>query len=160
MFEIAQSIGLRRTPRLTVVEGALPPMVWSGWRPILLVPQRIVESIDPSQRRLLLLHELLHIRRGDHLVRWLAVAILALYWWNPVAWWAVRRLQNAEEECCDADVLSFHPHQCETYGEALLAVSEFVSSGSLPAAAVSIGRRAEKSPQAEDDHDSQGISLA
>ena len=114
-------------------------MVWSGWRPKLLVPQRIVESIDPSQRRLLLLHELLHIRRGDHLVRWFAVAVLALYWWNPFAWWAVRRLQNTEEECCDAAVLSFHPHDSEIYGEALLAVSEFVSCGSLPAAAVSIG---------------------
>jgi hypothetical protein len=122
-----------------VVDGPLPPMVWSGWRPMLLVPQRIVESIDPSQRRLLLLHELLHIRRGDHLIRWFAVAVLALYWWNPFAWWAVRRLQNAEEECCDAAVLSFHPHDSEIYGEALLAVSEFVSCGSLPAAAVTIG---------------------
>jgi beta-lactamase regulating signal transducer with metallopeptidase domain len=137
--DIAQSIGLRRVPRLMVVDAPLPPMVWSGWRPKVLVPQRIVESIDPSQRRLLLLHELLHIRHGDHLVRWLAVAVLALYWWNPFAWWTVRRLQNAEEECCDAAVLFFHPHDCEIYGEALLAVSEFVSCGSLPAAAVSVG---------------------
>jgi beta-lactamase regulating signal transducer with metallopeptidase domain len=137
--DIAKSIGLRRAPRLMVVDGPLPPMVWSGWRPTLLVPQRIVESIDPRQRRLLLLHELLHLRRGDNRVRWFAVAVLALYWWNPFAWWAVRRLQNAEEECCDAAVLSFHPHQSEIYGEALLAVSEFVSCGSLPAAAVSIG---------------------
>jgi beta-lactamase regulating signal transducer with metallopeptidase domain len=137
--DIAKSIGQRRVPRVVVVDAPLPPMVWSGWRPVLLVPQRIVESIDPSQRRLLLLHELLHIRRGDHLVRWFAVGVLAVYWWNPFAWWAVRRLQNAEEECCDAAVLSFHPHDCETYGEALLAVSEFVSCGSLPAAAVSVG---------------------
>ena len=93
----------------------------------------------PAQRRLLLLHELLHVRRGDHLVRWFAVAVLALYWWNPAAWWAVRRLQNAEEECCDANVLFFDPHQFEAYGEALLAVCEFVSCGSLPVAAVSVG---------------------
>jgi beta-lactamase regulating signal transducer with metallopeptidase domain len=137
--DIAKSIGLRRPPRLMVVDGPLPPMIWSGWRPMLLVPQRIVESIDPSQRQLILLHELLHIRRGDHLVRWFAVAVLALYWWYPFAWWAVRRLQNAEEECCDAAVLALHPQQSETYGGALLAVSEFVSCGSLPAAAVSVG---------------------
>ncbi len=130
IVDIAKRIGLRRAPRL---------MVWSGWRPTLLVPRTIVESIDPPQRRLLLLHELLHLRRGDHLVRWFAVAVMALYWWNPAAWWVVRRLQNAEEECCDADVLFFDPHQFETYGEALLAVSEFVSCGSLPAAAVSVG---------------------
>jgi beta-lactamase regulating signal transducer with metallopeptidase domain len=139
IFDIAERIGLRRAPRLMVIEGALPPMIWSGWRPTLLMPRAIVESIVPAQRRLLLLHELLHLRRRDHLVRWFAVAVLALYWWNPAAWWAVRRLQNAEEECCDADVLSFDPHQFEIYGEALLAVCEFVSCGSLPAAAVSVG---------------------
>jgi len=139
IFNIAQRIRLLRSPRLMVVEGALPPMIWSGCRPTLLLPRAIVESIDPSQRRLLLLHELLHLRRRDHLVRWFVVAVLALYWWNPAAWWAVRRLQNAEEECCDADVLAFHPDQSEVYGGALLAVSEFVSCGSLPAAAVSIG---------------------
>jgi beta-lactamase regulating signal transducer with metallopeptidase domain len=136
---VATSLRLRRVPRLAVVEGTLPPMVWSGWRPTLLVPRTIVESFDPSQRRLLLLHELLHIRRRDHVIRWFAVAVLALNWWNPIAWWAVRRMQNAEEECCDAGVLFFYPQQSEIYGEALLAVSEFVSCGSLPAAAVSIG---------------------
>jgi beta-lactamase regulating signal transducer with metallopeptidase domain len=136
---IAQAIGLRRAPRLTAVEGTLPPMIWAGWRPTLLVPQTLVESIDPAQRRLLLLHELLHLRRRDHLVRWFAIAVLALHWWNPFAWLAVRKLQNAEEECCDAAVLSFDPQQSQTYGEALLSVSEFVSCGSLPAAAVSLG---------------------
>jgi len=65
--------------------------------------------------------------------------VLAAYWWNPVAWWSVRRLQRAEEECCDAAVLLFQPHQCQTYGEALLAVAEFVSTGRLPAPALSIG---------------------
>jgi len=139
VFDLAKSLGLLRAPRLMIVEGALPPMIWSGWRPTLLVPRTLIESIDPTQRRLLLLHELLHLRRRDHLIRWFAVGVLALYWWNPFAWWAVRRLQNAEEECCDADVLAFHPQQSELYGEALLAVSEFVSCGSLPAAAVSVG---------------------
>jgi beta-lactamase regulating signal transducer with metallopeptidase domain len=136
--ELSRIVGLRRVPRLAVVEAALPPMVWSGWRPTLLVPKTIVDSLDSSQRRMLLLHELWHVRRGDHWTRWFAVVVLALYWWNPAAWWAVRRLQNAEEECCDAAVLSLDP-QPETYGEALLAVSEFVWCGSLPAAAVSIG---------------------
>jgi beta-lactamase regulating signal transducer with metallopeptidase domain/multidrug resistance efflux pump len=137
--DLAGSLELRRPPRVAIVEGALPPMVWSTLRPTLLVPQRIVDTINPSQRRLLLLHELLHVRRGDHLIRWFAVAVLALYWWNPIAWWIVRRLQNAEEECCDAAVLFYYPQQSESYGEALLAVSEFVSCGSLPASALSIG---------------------
>ena len=106
---------------------------------MLLVPRPLVDSIDPHKKRLVLLHELLHLRRGDHLVRWFALAVLAIHWWNPVAWWAVRRMQDAQEECCDAAVLALHPQHSQTYGEALLAVSEFISGGRLPAAAVSIG---------------------
>ena len=37
--EIAATIGLRRTPRLAVIEGPLPPMVWSGLRPVVLLPR-------------------------------------------------------------------------------------------------------------------------
>ena len=28
------------------------------------------------------------------------VAVLA-FWWNPVTWWACRRLRAVEEQCCD-----------------------------------------------------------
>jgi beta-lactamase regulating signal transducer with metallopeptidase domain len=140
VLDIVRLHGLRRIPRLMIVEGALPPMIWStGWRPTLLVPESILTGMEPAQRRLLLLHELLHLRHHDHVVRWFAVVVLALYWWNPFAWWAVRRLHATEEECCDAGVLDFHPHEFESYGKALLAVSEFVSCGSLPATALSLG---------------------
>jgi beta-lactamase regulating signal transducer with metallopeptidase domain len=137
--EISRSVALPRIPRVHVIDWTLPPMIWSGVRPTLLVPRALVESIDPARRRLLLLHELLHVRRRDPLTRWFAVAVLAVYWWNPFCWWAVRKLQNSQEECCDAAVLCFYPQQSETYGEALLAVSEFVSCGSLLAPAVSVG---------------------
>lgn len=137
--ELAQTVRLRSLPRVQVVAATLPPMVWSGWRPLLLLPQAIVDGIDVSQRRLLLLHELQHLRRRDHQVRWFTVGLLALFWWHPCAWWAVRRLQDAEEECCDTAVVAVDPQQAPSYGEALLAVCEFVSCGALPAAAVSVG---------------------
>jgi len=136
---VAAMIGLERTPRLALVEGPLPPMVWPGWRPTVLLPRSLTESLSSSQRRLLLLHEFTHIRRGDHLVRWFEIGVVALYWWNPFAWWTVRRLQRAEEECCDAAVLFFQADQPEAYGQTLLAVSEFLSTGTLPAPAPSIG---------------------
>jgi beta-lactamase regulating signal transducer with metallopeptidase domain/multidrug resistance efflux pump len=136
---IAATIRLVRVPRLAVVDGLFPPMIWCGRRATLLVPRSIIDGFEPSKRRLLLLHELMHVRRGDHLVRWFAIAVLALSWWNPIAWWAVRRLQNAEEECCDAAVLFYHPQGSRDYGETLLLMSERLSHVALPAAAVSIG---------------------
>ena len=136
---VAATIGLRRPPRLALIEAPLPPMVWPGWRPTVLLPQALVDSLSAPQRRLLLLHELVHIRRRDHLVRWFQIGVVALHWWNPIAWWAARRIERAEEECCDAAVLYFHPDQSEGYGQTLFAVSQFLSTGRFPAPALSIG---------------------
>jgi beta-lactamase regulating signal transducer with metallopeptidase domain len=139
LCDVARSLSLKRTPRSKVIDGTLPPMIWSGWHATVLLPRALVASIDAPKRRLLLLHELTHLRRGDHGIRWFAIAVLALYWWNPLAWWAVRRLGDAQEECCDAEIVLRNPQESECYGEALLIVSEFVSHGWLPAPAVSIG---------------------
>jgi beta-lactamase regulating signal transducer with metallopeptidase domain len=135
---LAGTVGLRRPPRLALIEAPLPPLVWPGWRPTVLLPQPLIDSLSVSQRRLLLLHEFEHIRRRDHRVRWFRIGVVALYWWNPIAWWAARRLELAEEECCDAAVLCLHPDQSEGYGQTLLAVSEFLSIGKFPAPALSI----------------------
>jgi beta-lactamase regulating signal transducer with metallopeptidase domain len=136
---VAAMIGLRRSPRLAMIAAPLPPLVWPGWRPTVLLPQALIESLSVSQRRLLLLHEFVHIRRLDHRVRWFQLGVVALSWWNPIAWWAARRLERAEEDCCDAAVLRFHPAESQGYGQTLLAVAEFLSTGKLPAPALSIG---------------------
>jgi len=126
--EIAAAVGLRKTPRLAVIEGPLSPMVWSGsWRPVILFPRDLLEALALPERRLLIAHELLHVRRGDHVVRWFEMLVLAVYWWHPVAWWAARRLRQAEEECCDAAVLSVFPDEGPTYGQTLLATCEFLA---------------------------------
>ncbi len=135
----AATVGLRRLPQMAMLAAPLPPFVWPGWRPTVLLPQALVESLSISQRRLLLLHEFVHLRRLDHRVRWFQIGVVALYWWNPIAWWAARRLERAEEECCDAAVLRLQPDQAEGYGQTLVAVTEFLSTGKLPAPALSIG---------------------
>ena len=137
--EVATAVGLRRAPRLAFAEAALPPMVWPGGQPVVLLPRALFTSLGAAERRLLLCHEFLHLRRRDHLVRWFEVGVVALFWWNPVAWWAVARLQAAEEDCCDAAVLVSHPHESARYGETLVSVAQFLSTGTLPTPSLSLG---------------------
>ena len=139
---IARKIGLRRLPQIRVVEGPIPPMVWAGsLRPVILLPRELWRRLGSCERDLLLAHELMHVRRGDHCVRWFETLVRAVYWWHPVAWWAAKRLRQAEEECCDAAVLRNFPGDGERYGETLLAACEFISLGTigLPACASSFG---------------------
>ena len=140
---LARRLGLRRAPEVRLVPGRLTPMLWAaGRRPVLLLPAELVAAMDPRQQLTLLAHELAHLRRRDHWVRYLELVVRVLHWWNPVVWWACRGLRRAEEECCDAWVVWAMPRASGSYANALLETVEFVSHSRfvMPATASGVGR--------------------
>jgi beta-lactamase regulating signal transducer with metallopeptidase domain len=102
----SEKLGLRKPPTLWLVPSRISPMLWTlGRSPRLLFPAMLLDRLDAEQRSALLVHELAHLRRRDHWVRFLELAVMAIYWWHPVVWWARRELHEAEEQCCDAWVV-------------------------------------------------------
>jgi beta-lactamase regulating signal transducer with metallopeptidase domain len=139
--ELANRLGVR-CPPVVVIPGAITPLVWCWWgRPRLVVPATLVQRLDLEQMRTLLAHELAHVRRRDHWVRWLEFAVLSVYWWCPLAWWARQQLQQAEEECCDAWVVWALPEAARSYAAALVDTVDFLSGARpvLPVAASGLG---------------------
>jgi beta-lactamase regulating signal transducer with metallopeptidase domain/biopolymer transport protein ExbD len=133
---IAATLGLRHCPPILFVAAPLSPMLWAlGFSPRLLVPAKLWQKLASEQQDTLLAHELAHLRRGDHWVRRLELLVLGLFWWHPVVWWAQRRLQDAEEECCDALVVAILPDAAPAYASALVETVAFLSQ-SRPAALV------------------------
>lgn len=143
---VASRIGLGRVPQVVMTTGAVSPLVWGfGIIPKLLIPNGLWAKLDQGQRTTLLIHELAHLRRGDHLVRLLELVVTALYWWHPVVWLARRALRDAEEQCCDAWVVWAEPKAARSYATALLETVEFLSRSpgqpfAAPAAATGLGR--------------------
>ena len=134
--ELACRLGLRRVPPITFIPGTAPPMMLALFaRPRLLIPSRFWDRLDLRQRQTLLLHELVHLKRRDHWVRYLELLVTVLYWWNPLAWWARRELREAEEQCCDAWVVSSIPGSARTYMSTLVEAVEFLCDRRHPAAA-------------------------
>jgi len=83
--EVAERLQLRRLPRVVVVPGSVPPLVWPiGRGGKVIVPAELIDTLSPSELRLVLAHELAHLRRRDHWVRWFEAAVTGLYWWHPV----------------------------------------------------------------------------
>lgn len=78
--EIARSMRLKTYPRTRVTAAQLPPMVWSGRRVQLLMPEALMRHMDAEQLRGVLAHELAHVRRRDHWVRWLEWSACILFW--------------------------------------------------------------------------------
>jgi beta-lactamase regulating signal transducer with metallopeptidase domain len=138
---LARRMGVR-CPQVLTLPGTVSPMLWAmGTAPRLLVPAELLDRLRPAQRATLLVHELAHWRRGDHLVRWLEVLAFGLYWWCPLVWWACRQLRQAEEECCDAWVVALLPDAAREYALALVETIDFLSGAPhvLPPAASGAG---------------------
>lgn len=126
--ELAERLALKRCPEVRTIRGRIPPLLWwAGRKPLIVLPADLLKSLDDSAQETLLAHELAHYRRRDHWVRVFEMVIRTLYWWNPVAWWALRELHKAEEQCCDAWVLWAFPEGSKKYAKALLDTIEFLS---------------------------------
>jgi bla regulator protein blaR1 len=126
--ELAASIGLLRSPTVWWVGGKVSPLVWSlSWRPRLIIPIDLWKSLDDHQRATLVIHELAHLRRGDHLLRFFELIVTALYWWHPMLWWARHSLRDVEEQCCDAWVVWAYPEAAKAYAETLLETLDFLN---------------------------------
>jgi bla regulator protein blaR1 len=141
--ELAANLGIHRPPQVWWIDGRLSPMLWAlVGCPRLIIPSELWKTLDQRQRGTLLAHELAHLRRGDHRVRIFELAVTALYWWNPVVWWARQALREVEEQCCDAWVVWAFPESAKSYAETLLETLDFLNQSELsePLLASGFGR--------------------
>ena len=125
--EIGRTLGLKKLPTIETMDAVMSPMVYSGGGPArLLIPSALLKGLEPAQLRCILAHELAHVRRRDHLVRWLEWLACTVFWWNPIAWWARRRLRAAGEICCDALVVNAFGCAPRDYARSLVQAIDLV----------------------------------
>ena len=130
---LAKRLGLNRPPPAVEVDDRVPPMLWAFLGSVrLILPTELLARLDSTQTRTLLAHELAHLSRRDHWVRHLELAALALFWWNPIAWWATKRLRRAQELCCDQRVAHLLPNLRRAYADTLVETARFLSGRRLP----------------------------
>ncbi|MGH7138596.1 MAG: M56 family metallopeptidase, partial [Pirellulales bacterium] len=103
--ELRRRLGVRRGVQLRQSESALAPLTWGALRPVLLVPFE-AGAWPERRRRLVLLHELAHVRRWDWLTQLIAHVACAVYWFNPLVWLAARQMRIERERACDDIVLA------------------------------------------------------
>jgi beta-lactamase regulating signal transducer with metallopeptidase domain len=116
------------------VEG---PIASGVLRRRIFLPRDFLTRYTSSERRQALLHEGAHHDRKDLLANVVAIGIVALHWWNPLAHIAYRCFRADQELACDATVLAdAEPDQLYAYGSALVKSTV----GRAPAAACAFNR--------------------
>ncbi len=80
----------------------LSPAVYGIFKPKIILPA----SYQGQELTLVLLHEKMHIRRGDNFWRMLGFAVAALHWFNPLSWLFLKLFLADLELACDECVLA------------------------------------------------------
>ena len=119
--EVSVLAGLRRVPRLDVLDALPTPALTGLFRPVILLPAEFANRLPATSLRHILLHECIHIRRGDLWTHFLTLVATVIHWWNPMVWWLLRRLHVERELATDAGVLRcLRAEERGAYGETLL----------------------------------------
>ena len=105
LSEASERLRLRRPVRLLQSLENPMPVTWGWWRPVVLLPAEAAQW-PTERRRIVLLHELAHVKRCDCLTQAIARVVSALYWINPLVWLAARRMCVEREQACDDLVLN------------------------------------------------------
>ena len=120
----AAKLRRRQTVDLRVTTALGPLLHWAPWSYLILVPRTLWATLAAPERQAILRHELAHLRRDD-LWKSLAIRVLALpQWFNPLAWLAVRRFDEAAEWACD-DAAAATIDSRLTFAESLLQSAEY-----------------------------------
>lgn len=121
LVELRQRLGLSRAVELREHAESVVPLTWGIWRPVVLLP-KLARKWDEPMRRAVLLHELAHVQRGDVACQVLGRLTCVLYWFHPLAWFALRQLRQEREQACD-DAVVGTGEKASDYAEQLLQVA-------------------------------------
>jgi len=117
----------RRTPiagariEMIVSDAAAGPLAFGIWRKHVAFPSDFADRYDEDEQALALAHEMTHHARGDLIANWVALVVLGLHWFNPLAWRAFRAFRADQEMACDAQVISGRGRALRhAYGRAIL----------------------------------------
>ena len=119
---VSESMGLKTTVQLKQLPTAHSPVVVGILKPTVILPADAADW-NEQRRRLVLLHELAHVKRRDILTQTVAGLVCVLHWFNPLSWFGARAMCELRELSCD-DVVLRCEHRPADYADVLLDVAK------------------------------------
>ena len=128
--EVKAELNIRRNVRIIgQCEYGTPAVMFPN---TVLMPINTLVSMRDDEVKFVLRHELMHFKRGDHILS-LALSVLnAVYWFNPIVWIAFKQMRADMETACDSDVVRyFSSDEKSTYAAVILSLFSKKQYGNL-----------------------------
>jgi uncharacterized protein (TIGR03435 family) len=120
---LQRSMGFPATIRLASSASWMEPGIFGILKPVLVLPQDMIDRLGDPELDSILGHEITHVRRRDNLIAALHMFIEALFWFHPMVWWIGAKLVQERERACDEAVLQYIQDP-QSYAEGILKVCE------------------------------------
>jgi len=139
---LAKTLGFDRSVDILEAPAGSMPVACGFLRPAIFLPAD-ARTWDAEHRRMVLLHELAHVLRGDAAAHLLARLALTVHWWNPLARLAWREALKERERAAD-DLVLLAGERASAYAAHLLdAARALQASRPMAHAALAMARRSQ-----------------
>lgn len=120
--ESAKTVGLKKRIPVYLSHSLVSPCIIGVINPIIILTENIIQ--DPKATRFALIHEMVHYKQKDNIIRFFENILCAIYWFNPLVWLAAHSARNDAELACDSIVLKkIRPSEHYNYCLTLLSIA-------------------------------------
>jgi len=119
---VKEMLGIRRRIRVRASYDTASPMLVGVFFPVIYIP---LKEIPSDMLKLVFLHELTHYKRKDLIVKWFALFVNGVHWFNPLSYIISANLSEACEVSCDMEVTkNMDEEEQKLYMKTILALVE------------------------------------
>ena len=119
-----QRMAVKRRIDLRISASATSPAVCGLSNPVILVPKNLAPGLSSGELRVVLLHELAHIKRGDLWVNLAQTILQIFYFYNPLLWLAGAMIRRVREQAVNEMVLVAMGEKARQYPQTLVNVAK------------------------------------
>jgi len=110
-------------PLLMESDELTSPVLTGYFKPAIILPSEMIVDCKVHDARMMLAHELAHLKRRDLLFGWVPAIAQLLNWWNPLLWVVSREWGLAQEIACDEFAVQTTAALPLHFGQMLLAMT-------------------------------------
>lgn len=137
---IRKQLGVTKNVELQISEGLSSPALFGFFKPVILVPAGMFTHLSFEQAEVILMHEIVHLKRHDFLVNLIQHFVEVIFFFNPFVWAISADIRALREEYCD-DLVLAHSSSAGNYAKALYRLTLLDKPPGLTGLAATGGRR-------------------